>query len=116
MSGLRRRLVLAAVVFGLLGIIAFAVLSVTTINAISEIPDFDPETGEIIRSSRSAVTDVLLAAIPVLGIVSVAVSVLCAAGVVASLVADGVLDRSAALRAEPGRDDAGLSDPELLQG
>ncbi|MFC6239141.1 hypothetical protein [Longivirga aurantiaca] len=116
MSGLRRRLVLAAVVFGLLGILAFAVLSATTFNAISDIPDIDPETGEIIRSSRSAITDVLLAGTPVLGVISIALCILCGAGVVASFVADGVLDRSAALRAQPAREDDGLSDPELLQG
>lgn len=108
-------LTIAALVLLVIGIGCFWLLSSATFSSIGM--DFDPETGEPIVSSSQEWRAFVTTFAPVVGVASVAMAVVCGAGVVASLVIGEGLTRAASLRrAEPHPShDLALSAPETLE-
>jgi hypothetical protein len=109
-------LTIAALVLLCVGIGCFWLLSSATFSSITS--DFDPVTGEPILSSSQEWRAFITTFAPVVGVASVAMAVVCGAGVVASLVIGDALSRSASLR-HRGPHPAGdveLSAPETLEG
>lgn len=89
-------LTIAALVLLLVGIGCFWLLSSATFSSIGM--DFDPVTGEPIASSSQEWRAFVTSFAPVVGVASVAMAVVCGAGVVASLVVSDAVTRSASLR------------------
>jgi ABC-type dipeptide/oligopeptide/nickel transport system permease subunit len=91
-------LVVCSIVFTLLGVAAFILLTQSSLSFLSTgATQIDPETGAFIESGVRP-SAILTTMLPTLGIVFIAVGILCAAGAIASYVATEAVDRAAAHR------------------
>lgn len=108
-------LTIAALVLLVIGIGCFWLLTSATFSSIGM--DFDPETGEPIMSSSQEWRAFVTTFAPVVGVASVAMAVVCGAGVVASLVVSDAVNRAAALRrsAPVASSDMEMSASETLE-